>query len=265
MCGTCQILGERYNTTICQKKKPLKKTYFSGKASFPQPALELDVMNFASIALFDYILLAVLIFFVVHGLWVGVLRQLPFVIALIGSYWAAGQYAGELMPHVGQLTEDPKLVFGGGFLVLLIVSTLLFKLVGKLLGKVIQVKRGGWINRFFFGASLGLAKAAVLVVLAIMFLAATLSPPEHSFRDSMTAPYLEQGTDIARSLIRDAKIRKDLKPRQAPVQEQKKEAATAKQAATEREVVAPPPAEPPQPRPSNNVDDPASSTEILTD
>lgn len=229
-------------------------------------------MNFASITLFDYILLAVLILFVVHGLWLGFLRQLPFVIALIGSYWAAGQYAGELMPHVGQLTESPKIVFGGGFIVLLIVSTLLFKLIGKLMGKIIKVKSAGWANRFFLGAPLALGKVAVLVVLTVMFWAATLPPANHFFRDSLTAPYLEQGASMARSFIRDAEIRKGLKPREAPVQ---KEAVTKQDELSPSPAAQPQPEEPDQLQPhlqlqshpdqssSGAADDPASSTEVL--
>ena len=218
-------------------------------------------MNFASITLFDYILLAVLIFFVVHGLWAGFLRQLPFVIALTGSYGLAAQYAGDLMPRLdqftalGQLTESPKIVFGAGFLVLLIVLTLLLKLIGKGIGKLFRIKVKGWMNRLFLGAPLALAKAVVLVVLAVMFSAATLAPANHFFRDSVTTPYLEQGMDIARSLIRDAKIRKDLEPRQGPVE---------KKRAAEHEAVSPPSLEPPQPHPASDADDPASSTEVLT-
>ena len=110
-------------------------------------------MDLASIPLFDSVLLAVLILFVVHGLWVGFFRQLPFVIALIGSYAASCQYAGDLMPHVGQLTGSPRIVFGGSFIILLIISTLLFKLIGKLIRKVIQIKAVGWGNRFFLGGA----------------------------------------------------------------------------------------------------------------
>ncbi len=212
-------------------------------------------MDFASIPLFDSILLAVLILFVIHGIWVGFLRQLPFVISLIGSYWAAGQYAGELMPHLGQLTENIKIVFGGGFLALLIASTLLLKLIGKLMGKIIKVKSAGWANRFFLGAPLALAKVAVLVVLVVMFWAATQPPStDHLFRDSLTAPYLEQGADIVRSFIGDAEIRKDLKPCKAPVQ---------KEAAAKQELLPSPAAQQSSPR-STDEDDPASSTEMLT-
>lgn len=230
-------------------------------------------MDFASITIFDYILLAVLILFVIHGLWVGFLRQLPFVISLIGSYWAAGQYAGELMPHLVQITENPKIIFGGGFLVLLIVSTLLLKLIGKLMGKIIPVKAAGWMNRVFLGAPLALAKVAVLVVLVVMFWAATLPPTDHVFQNSLTAPYLEQGADIVRSFIGNAEIRKALKshenPHKAPVQK--------KAAAKQNEQLPPPPVAPPEPRQSDesqlndllNENDvsggnPASSTEVLT-
>ena len=212
-------------------------------------------MNLASIPLFDSILLAVLILFVVHGLWAGFFRQLPFVIALIGSYAASCQYAGDLMPHVGQLTGSPKIVFGGGFIILLIVSTLLFKLIGKLIRKVIQVKVVGWGNRFFLGAPLALAKAVVLVILAVMFWAAILPPADHFFHDSLTAPYLEQGTGIVRSFIQDAEIRKDLKPRKTPAQ---------KEAAAKQDELTPSPATQPQPdQSSSGADDPASSTEVL--
>ncbi|CAK8725015.1 Colicin V production protein [Candidatus Electrothrix laxa] len=216
-------------------------------------------MDFASITLFDSILLAVLILFVVHGIWVGFLRQLPFVISLIGSYWAAGQYAGELMPHLGQMTENLKIVFGGGFIILLIVSTLLFKLIGKLMGKLIKVKVAGWTNRFFLGVPLALAKVAFLVVLVIMFWSAILPTADHLFRDSLTVPYLEQGAAIARRFIGDAEIRKDFKPHKAPVQ---------KKVAAKQNELLPPPAVLPQPRQLNenagDVDDPASSTEIIT-
>ncbi|MCI5162632.1 MAG: CvpA family protein [Candidatus Electrothrix sp. AX5] len=219
-------------------------------------------MDLASITLFDYTLLAVLILFVVHGLWAGFFRQLPFVIALVGSYAASCRYAGDLMPHVGQFTESPKIVFGGGFIILLIVSTLLVKLIGKLIRKVIQVKAVGWGNRLFLGVPLALAKAAVLAVLVIMFLTATLSPPKHSFRDSMARPYLEQGADIIRSFIQDTEIRKDLKPRKASVQQE----AAAKQGG-----FVPSRAAYPQQQPDHSssgrrgagADDPASSTEVL--
>ncbi len=170
-------------------------------------------MSFVSITPFDYILLVVLLLFVLHGIWIGFQRQLPFALALVGSYLASGQYAGDLMPHLSQLTESPKVVLGALFLILLIFSTLVLKLIAALLGKIVQVKVVAWVDRFFLAVPLALLKGASLLVLVLMFVAASLPPEDHFFRDSQVKPYLKQAMKMARKGIRDRDIRKDLKPR----------------------------------------------------
>ena len=178
-------------------------------------------MSFASVTLFDYILLAVFLLFVLHGIWIGFQRQLPFALALVGSYLASAQYTGDLMPHLSQLTESPKVVFGALLLILLILSTLVLKLIAVLLGKVVQVKVVAWVDRFFLAVPLALLKGASLVVLVLMFVAATLPPADHFFRDSLAKPYLKQAMKLARKGIRDRDIKKDLKPRkEGPVPHQ---------------------------------------------
>lgn len=169
-------------------------------------------MSFASITLFDSILFAILFLFILYGLWMGCQKQLPFVIALIGSYVASAQYAGDVMPHLNQFIETPKIIFGGLFIILLITSTLLLKLISVLLSKIIQVTIVGWFDRFFLGAPLALLKGAALVVVVIMFLAATLSPDDQFFQKSLTTPYLEQGIEMARKVIVDLKVRNDFRP-----------------------------------------------------
>ncbi len=227
-------------------------------------------MNLATIPLFDYILVAVLILFVVHGLWVGFFRQLPFAISLISSYAVSALYAGELMPLVARITEspNPKVVFGGSFLLLLIVLTLLLKFIGKLLGKGIQVKVVGWKKRVFLGVPLALIKAVILVVLLVMFLAATLSPANHFFRDSLIAPYLEQAMEIARKGIQHQEIRNDLRPRKELVPQQDAKPANEKMTSIQQEETIPPSVPPPtvqmQEVPDQRKEnDPSSSTEII--
>lgn len=169
-------------------------------------------MSFASITLFDSILFAILFLFILYGLWMGCQKQLPFIIALIGSYVASAQYAGDLMPHLNQFIETPKIIFGGLFIILLITSTLLLKLISVLLSKIIQVTIVGWFDRFFLGAPLALLKGVILVVVVTMFLAATLSPADQFFQKSLTTPYLEQGIEMVREVIKDPEVRDDLKP-----------------------------------------------------
>jgi membrane protein required for colicin V production len=242
-------------------------------------------MSFASITLFDYILLAVLLLFIVQGLWVGFLRQIPFVLALIGSYLASAYSAGDLMPHLSQLTESPKIIFGGFFLILLLLSTLVLKLIAVLLAKVVRIKVVGWVDRFFLGAPLALFKGGALVIFVLMFVAATLAPADHFFRDSLAEPYLKQAIKMVRNGIRDKAIRKDLRPRkEKPVPQQDAEANEIAPVQQE-EVMPPSPSVPPtaqvvpqqpwqgeqapqvqegQEIQEPDVDDPASSTEVIT-
>lgn len=174
-------------------------------------------MSFASITLFDSILFAILFLFILYGLWMGCQKQLPFIIALIGSYVASAQYAGDLMPHLNQFIETPKIIFGGLFIILLITSTLLLKLISVLLSKIIQVTIVGWFDRFFLGAPLALLKGVILVVVVTMFLAATLSPADQFFQKSLTTPYLEQGIEMARKIIVNPEVRDDFRPQKVAV------------------------------------------------
>ncbi|MCI5190451.1 MAG: CvpA family protein [Candidatus Electrothrix sp. AS4_5] len=177
----------------------------------------LFIMSFASITLFDSILFAILFLFILYGLWMGCQKQLPFIIALIGSYVASAQYAGDLMPHLNQFIETPKIIFGGLFIILLITSTLLLKLISVLLSKIIQVTIVGWFDRFFLGAPLALLKGVILVVVVTMFLAATLSPADQFFQKSLTTPYLEQGIEMARKIIVNPEVRDDFRPQKVAV------------------------------------------------
>ncbi len=204
-------------------------------------------MSFVSITLFDYILLALLLLFIVQGLWVGFLRQVPFVLALVGSYLASAYYAGNLMPHLSQLTESPKIIFGGQFLILLILSTIILKLVAILLVKLVQIKVVGWMDRFFLGMPLAVFKGAALLVIVLMFVAASLPPEEHFFRDSQAKSYLKQAMKMARKGIRDRDIRKDLRPRkEEPVLQQDAETIEIKSVQQEE-------AMPPIPPPISSV------------
>jgi membrane protein required for colicin V production len=228
-------------------------------------------MSFNSLTLFDYGIALVILLFLIRGVWMGFVRQLAAFIAFIGSYWLAGRYAGELLPHVRQITESPKVVFLISFVVLLLASAFILSLTGQLLRKLMEVKLLGWFDRFFFGTLLGLTTGALVAVVLHMILASTLSPADYFAPDSLTAPYLDKGGEIARQLIQDATIREDLMPKEPAAQEGKKEKVekpdTGKSAQPYESIPlaeAPDETEPTEAQLDAENDDPGSSTEILT-
>jgi membrane protein required for colicin V production len=177
------------------------------------------------ISTFDWIIAAILALFLLRGLCIGFVRQLAASVALIGSYWLAGEYVGEVIPLVKEFIQRPGAVFLVSFVGLFLLSLLLFALIGQLLHKMLEVSLLGWTDRLA-GGILGVARGAVVVTLLHMFLSAALPP---LFADALTVPYLDQGAAIVRQFIRNVSVRDDLKPR--PPEKVKKEQGSKAQPA----------------------------------
>jgi len=173
-----------------------------------------------SISNFDYIIAGIVAVFLLRGLCIGFVRQLAATAALVGSYWLAAEYTGEVIPHVQQLIARPGAVFFLSFGGLFLLFALLITLIGQLLQKVLEVTLLGWADRLA-GGLLGAVRGALVVTLLFMFLAAVLPSGHPFFADSLTVPYLTQGAELVRQVIRDVKVRDDLKPL-PPEQEKKK-------------------------------------------
>ena len=85
---------------------------------------------------FDVIVALIFLVFIIRGAWVGFMRQLATLLALVGSYWLAGSYSGQLLPYVRNITDNPKVIFLAVFAVLFLVLALVLILVGKVLRRV---------------------------------------------------------------------------------------------------------------------------------
>jgi membrane protein required for colicin V production len=180
-------------------------------------------MTLNDISTFDYIIAGILTFFLLRGLCIGFVRQLAATVALVGSYWLAGEYVGQVIPYVQQFVTRPGAVFLVSFGGLFLLFALIFTLIGHWLHNVLEVNLLGWLNRIT-GGILGVARGALVTVVLYMFLAAVLPSAHPLFEGAVTVPYLSQGAEIVRQFIRDVSVRDDLKPRalqKAKAQEKK--------------------------------------------
>ncbi|MGR0481488.1 MAG: CvpA family protein [Candidatus Electronema sp. V4] len=183
-------------------------------------------INWHEISIFDYSIAGILTIFLLRGFCVGFVRQLAAAAALVGSYWLAGAYAGQVIPLLEPYLPPPEelairpavlfwLSFGGLYLLVMLIFTLI--------GKLLKVKLLGWTDRMA-GGLLGLARGAFVAALLFMLLAAVLPARHPLFEGSLTAPYLSQGAEIIRQFIRDAAAREDLRPMPPEAEEQPKPA-----------------------------------------
>lgn len=156
---------------------------------------------------FDFVIIGILLLFTFRGLWVGFLRQVTTLIALLVGFVIAGQYHDKLFPFLREVTDNPHAVFWTSYVILFAITYVVIMLLGKGLAKVVELTIAGWFDKLLGGA-LGVVKAGVLVVLLNMVLSGILAPENTMLRDCYLAPYLEQGTKMFRSIIKDDTMRK---------------------------------------------------------
>ena len=156
---------------------------------------------------FDFVIIGIALLFTARGLWVGFLAQVTTLVALLVGYVIAGQYHDKLFPFLREVTDNPHAVFWTSYVILFAVTYVATVLLGKGLAKVIELTIAGWFDKLV-GGLLGAAKAGVVIVLLNMILAGIIAPENSMLRDSYFAPYLEQGTKLFRSIIKDDSLRK---------------------------------------------------------
>jgi len=156
---------------------------------------------------FDFVIIGILLLFTFRGLWVGFLRQVTTLVALLVGFVIAGQYHDKLFPFLREVTDNPHAVFWTSYVILFAITYVVTMLLGKGLAKVVELTIAGWFDKLLGGA-LGVVKAGVLIVLLNMVLSGILAPENTMLRDCYLAPYLEQGTKVFRSIIKDDTMRK---------------------------------------------------------
>jgi len=165
---------------------------------------------------FDVVVVLIFLVFVIRGVWVGFMRQLTTMLALVGSYWLAGRYSGQLLPYVQNITDNQKILFLVSFAVLFLALALILILAGKVLRRVMEIALLGWFDRFL-GLLLGGLKGGLVAVFFYMMLVSSLSATNDLLKKSLSAPFLCQGAAIVRQAIHDPRVRKLFVPREPAI------------------------------------------------
>lgn len=159
-------------------------------------------MNYAlHLTGFDFAIIALLLLLVLRGFWVGFLRQVTTLVALIVGYVVTGQYNDKLLPFLRGLSEDPRIVFWASCVILFVATYVVTMLLGKGLARVVELTVAGWFDKLL-GGVLGAAKALILIVFLNMILSGVLPPENSMLRNCQLCPYANQATDFCRSLIK---------------------------------------------------------------
>ena len=154
--------------------------------------------------------------FLIRGIWVGLVRQLASIAALILGFWAAGHFYRQFAGLINSFVPSPQISFLITFALLFLLVYLLVMGLGIGLKKVMSVTLLGWFDKMM-GGIFGFSKAALVVTVVFMILSGFLTTSSPLLKKSFFTPYLEQSSRYLSNFIKDEKLRSHLLPQKPAI------------------------------------------------
>ncbi|MDH3348036.1 MAG: CvpA family protein [Desulfobulbaceae bacterium] len=173
---------------------------------FQELLRHLEMISPRDLTIFDIIIIAIFLFFLIRGAWIGIIRQLAAFFALVGGYLLAAQYSDQLVPYLKPYIANPKVAFFASFGLFFLGVALTVILIGSVLHKLVKVSVLSWFNRFL-GFMLGGAKAYIVGSIIFMVLGASLSSTNTLLKRSQCSSFLTQGAKLVQDVINDKELR----------------------------------------------------------
>ncbi|NTV13330.1 MAG: CvpA family protein [Desulfobulbaceae bacterium] len=164
----------------------------------------------------DIAVLVIIALFTIRGAWIGFIRQLAFIAALILAFLVAGAFSRQLAGFLKPLDASPQLNFLLIYAALLLAVYLLVTLVGLAMSKMMKVTMLGGFDRVL-GGVFGLVKGIFLATLLFMAVAGIMSESAEFLRRSFSFPYLSSSAKVLSWFIRDQDLRNQLRPKEAAI------------------------------------------------
>lgn len=156
----------------------------------------------------DIGVIIVTVFFLARGIWIGFVRQIAFILALLLGYVAAGTYYPSWSQHLSQI-GNPQLRFVVTYGLLFFSTYVVIMLLGLGVKKVMQISFLGWFDRLM-GGVFGLIKAVFLTTLVFMALTGIFSSDSVFLKEAFFAKYLIISSAEMTSIINDKELRSEL-------------------------------------------------------
>ncbi len=155
----------------------------------------------------DFGVLAIIVLFLVRGVWVGFVRQLASIAGLLLGFLIAGRYYQAFSPLLASFVPSPQLRFLITYALIFLAVFLAAVALGLVLKKVMTISLLDWFDRLL-GGLFGLGKAAVVATVAFMLLSSFLASANPLLANSFSSHYLRQSAELFRSQIKDQELRR---------------------------------------------------------
>lgn len=150
----------------------------------------------------DYLDLAFLIvlgFFAVRGLFRGLVEEVAGVFGVVGAFWVANQYSGEVAPFLSSFITDEGWLSIASYAFVFIGILLLVSIGARLLKRILEISFVSSLDHIG-GACVGLIKGLFVCCVLLAVLQEFLSTATF-VTESRVAPYLSQAAETIQAYL----------------------------------------------------------------
>ena len=170
----------------------------------------------SDITAFDVLALLIFVAILVRGVWVGFIRQISSLIAMIGGFALAGYFDSEFYRLILPYIDNSHTAFLITYIVLFIAFFFLIKLAGLGLKKVMDVSLTTWFDRTV-GGLFGIAKGIFFVSLLFVVTTSFMSGSNNYLKKSISYPFLSSSSKAILTFIQDHDIRSYFVPKEPAI------------------------------------------------
>ncbi len=154
--------------------------------------------------------------FLIRGIWIGLVRQIASIAALIFGFVAAGLYYEQIGNKLLPFIESPKICFFVTFIGLFLAVYLVIVALGFVFKKVMSLSLLGWFDRLM-GGVFGVGKALFVSTFLFMILSGFLATSNPILTQSLFSPYLSTSSKFFLTFIKDKELHAFFQPKEPAI------------------------------------------------
>lgn len=139
--------------------------------------------------LLDYLLIAILGYCLVRGVFRGLVKELSSIVGVFGGFYGAYTYYPQLAKPLGHWISNAGYLNILSFLILFVVIYLLVSITGVMIKHLMNIVFLGWVDRIG-GTLFGAVKGFLITAVVIMILTTFLPKNAAILRQSLVSQYM---------------------------------------------------------------------------
>jgi len=174
-------------------------------------------MPIADLNTLDILILVILGFTLIRGLFRGFIGEISSITGLIAGFFLANRYHSMLLPLMDSILPDPGIAQLLSYALVFCTGLVGVLMIAAVLRHMLKIVLLGWVDRLA-GAVIGLLKGGLICVLLVLLLTTFLSPQADILATSRMAPQVNRFSAILADLL-PQEMRREFEEKSHPLRE----------------------------------------------